>query len=349
MEITAALSDQALVCASLGSPMYAGLLGRLTEDAASGGPTARVLAGHEDDPGPSALALRLLGSVHRLVLTDRAPDLAPLYPSVGGRWEPDAGAAAVLRLLDEQPEAVRDWLDHPPQTNEVGRAAALLGGLLQLPTAFRLPVRLHEIGASGGLNLLAETFRYVDAGGRGYGTEDSPVLLEPAWQGNELVPWPELAVVQRRGCDLSPVDTTSEEGRLRLTAYCWPDQPHRLSRLRGALALAGQIPPVVQERSAGEFVDALDLAEGTLTVLWHSVMWQYLSAAEQARVTARMEALGGRATATSPLAHLRMEPTRRSPELAHEFLVLLTSWPGGQRRVLGTAAPHGLPVTWEEQ
>jgi hypothetical protein len=47
--------------------MYAVLLDRLADDLEAGGVTADVLAGHEDDPGPSALGLRLLGSVHRLV------------------------------------------------------------------------------------------------------------------------------------------------------------------------------------------------------------------------------------------------------------------------------------------
>jgi len=45
--------------------------------------------------------------------------------------------------------------------------------------------------------------------------------------------------------------------------------------------------------------------------------------------------------------HLFLEPTRRTPEDETEFLVVLTAWPGGERRILGHAAPHGLPVTWE--
>jgi hypothetical protein len=35
-----------------------------------------VLSGHEDDPGASALALRLMGAVHRIVLRGDAPELA---------------------------------------------------------------------------------------------------------------------------------------------------------------------------------------------------------------------------------------------------------------------------------
>ena len=160
---------QGEACARLGSPMYAWLLARLADDLDAGGVTGEVLAGHEDDPGPSALGLRLLGSVHRLVLERRAGDLATSYPSVGGTWEPDAGWAALRRLLAEQPDAVREWLDRPPQTNEVGRAGALMGGLLSIDASLRGPVRLFEIGSSGGLNLLADRFAYVDASGTTYG------------------------------------------------------------------------------------------------------------------------------------------------------------------------------------
>ena len=113
--------------------MYAELLDASSRTTSRrGGRPRTVLAGHEDDPGPSALALRLLGSVHRLVLERRAGDLAAFYPSVGGTWDAEGGWPAFRRLLEEQPETVREWLDRPPQTNEVGRAAALMGGLLHL-------------------------------------------------------------------------------------------------------------------------------------------------------------------------------------------------------------------------
>ena len=59
---------QAAACLELGSPLYAGLIGRLADDLEARGPTRAVLRGHESDTGPSALALRLMGAVHRLVL-----------------------------------------------------------------------------------------------------------------------------------------------------------------------------------------------------------------------------------------------------------------------------------------
>ena len=347
MEQHEAFDRQAEACAELGSPMYAELLTRAATDLRTGGDVAGVLAGHEDDPGPSALALRLLGSVHRLVLERRAGGLAAYYPSVGGTWSVDGGWEAFLRLLSEQPEAVREWLDRPPQTNEVGRASALLGGLLHVGQDFRHPVRLFEIGSSGGLNLLADRFGYVDDRGTLYGDPASRVRLEVAWQGRTLTPWADLQIVERVGSDVMPVDVRTPEGRLVLTAYVWPDQTHRLDRLRGALDLARHTPVVVRREGAARFVDGLDLRPGATTVLWHSVMWQYLDPAEQDAVTARIGALGAQATDEAPFAHLFLEPMRRTPDGPHEFLVVLELWPTGERQVLGSSSGHGLPTVWE--
>ena len=86
--LAAQLRWQASACASLGSGFYATLLERLAGDAEAGGPTARVLAGHEDDPFDSLVALRLLGGVHRRVLLGLEPRLAAHYPSTGGTTTP---------------------------------------------------------------------------------------------------------------------------------------------------------------------------------------------------------------------------------------------------------------------
>src|SRR5262245_31915648 len=207
----ALIRDQAEACAQLGSPMYAELLGRLADDLEAEGPTARVLRGHEDDPGPSGLALRLAGSIHRLVLDGAAAELEPFYPSTGGTWS-SAGVEAVLDFLDRGGDVVRPLLDQAPQTNEVGRSAALLGGVLRSLAGRAVPVRLFEIGASGGLNLFADRFRYVGDAGLAWGDPESPVRLEGAWQGAPL-PLGDVTVVERGGCDVSPVDVTTDDGR----------------------------------------------------------------------------------------------------------------------------------------
>ena len=346
LDIVGAFRLQARACAEHGSPMYGELLELVADDAAAGGPVADVLAEHgSGDSGDlvdQAVALRLMGSVHRLVLERRAGDLAAYYPSVGGTWESRGGWQAFRRLLAERPAEAAAWLDRPPQTNEVGRATALYGALLHLPRD--LPVRLTEIGASGGLNLRADRFCYVDDTGRAFGDLQSAVRLEEAWQGRPLDPWPQLEVVGRTGCDMRPVDVTTTEGRLLLTSYVWPDQRTRLERLRAAFRVAAEVPVDVRDQDAVSFLHDLDLAEGTTTVVQHSVMWQYLPVTARQAAEERLEELGGSATDRRRFARVAVEPVQRDPE--PEFLVVLRTWPGGEEQLLGRTVPHGVPTTW---
>jgi hypothetical protein len=335
---------QATTCRDMASPFYGRLLDHVADDLLAGGPSADVLAGHEDDPGPSALALRLMGAVHRLVLDRRAPELATFYPSVGGTADARGSWAAFREVLVKQCAEIRPLLDSPPQTNEVGRAACLIGGLLHVTARWPGPLRLCEIGASAGLNLRADQFRLEPDG---VGPAGSPVVLVDAWQGRRPPVDRPLQVVERRGCDVAPVDPCTTDGRLRLTSYVWPDQHARLERLRGALDLAARVPATVVRASARDFLRDLQLAPGTTTVVWHSITWQYLDLAERADVEARLRDLGEQAGPDARLAHLAMEPRRRTPGSDREVLVVLRIWPGGEERVLGTASAHGVPTTWE--
>lgn len=340
------LAQQADASERLGSPMYGALLHRTAAEVGRAGPVRQVLEPHADAAGPAATGLRLLGAVHRLVLDGHAGDLARYYPSVGGRWDLDAAWPAYVALLDERRADVTRWMRRPPQTNEVGRAAALAGGLLRLVAAHPLPVRLYELGASAGLNLRADLFRYDGVNG-GWGPKDSPVRLDPAWEGVPTRVDGRLGVVERVGCDPDPVDASTAEGRLVLTSYIWPDQAARLDRLRGAFRVAADVPATVRQEPAAELVAGLDLVDGTLTVLWHSLMWQYLDRTEKDAVDEDVHRLGASATDRAPFAHLFLEPWRRAPGTEHEFLVVLKRWPGGKRSVLGSAHPHGVPVRWE--
>jgi hypothetical protein len=340
------LRRQGLACRQLGSPLYAELLEHAADDLLAGGPTAEVLAGHLTDPWRSALALRMLGGVHALVLTRRAPGLAAFYQSAGGTADPGPGSAeawaALRRVLAEQRDEVRSWLGRPPQTNEAGRAAALLGGLRHVVAQARLAVRLVEIGASAGLNLRADHFHVPGDAGR-FGNPSSPVVLASGWRGPPP-PAAQIEVIERTGGDRTPIDPVTPAGRLTLAAYLWPDQPDRLARLRGALAVAAAVPADLRRETAADTVHRTTLAEGSWTVLWHSIVWPYLDEAQRRAVADGIAALGEAATPTARFAHLFLEPER--PTANGECLVSLTTWPGGERRILGTAPPHGLPVTW---
>lgn len=343
------LHDQAEACAEMGSPLYADLLRSCVQELADGpasGPVQAVLADHLTAPGPAATGIRLLGAVHHLVLTGRAPRLAAHYPSTGGTPGPDLGPA-FRAALAEHTDHVRAFMQGPPQTNEVGRSAALVGGLLHVLAGRDLPVRLHEVGSSAGLNLNADRYRVqVGADGPWWGPTGAAVALPDAWQGAAPDVGAPLRVVERVGSDVAPVDLGQPGAAERLLSYVWADQVARVERTRAALAVAAEHPVAVDRLDAVAAADRLDLRPGHLTVLWHSVMWQYLTREDQARVGDALARLGATATADTPLVELSLEPERPRPGARHEFMVAARSWPGGERVVLGSSVGHGVPVRW---
>lgn len=333
--IAAKLQWQADACRMIGSELYAGLLERAREDVEACGPTWKILQGHEEDPEFSVLGLRLLGAVNRLVLTGREPALAAAYEGA------DAPAAWPLLqdALRRNTPALRDSLEHPVQTNEVGRSAALLFGFLTVYAETGLPLRLLEVGASAGLNLRWDQFHY-EADGFAWGSEESPVKLEFNLSGEPPALPAAVEISSRQGCDASPIDPLTEEGRLTLLTYIWPDQEERIARMRAALEIAEEVAVTVDAEPATAWTRRM-LAEptpGVATVVYHSIVSQYLSEKERAALFGAIEEAGERAGAEAPLAWLRMEP---ADDLAD---VHLTLWPGGEERRLARAGYHGNSV-----
>lgn len=335
--------DQAEHCGQAGSALVRALLSGAADDLDAGGPVAALLSPLEPDPVGTVPALRFAGALHRLVLERRAPGLATHYPSVGGTapagevWP--AARAAVVEHLDD----LADLVTRPVQTNEVGRSAALLGGL-QAVSQDGLPVVLLEVGASAGLNLLVDRYA-VRTGGVLRGDARSPLVLDEPWEG---VPPPDVAVrVERRaGCDPAPLDPHSTEDRLSLTSFVWADQLGRLERLRAALSVATRVPLAIERAAASAFL-ARELAaprSGFRTVVWQSVVRQYMTPAERDAADALLAAAGARASEQAPLVRLSLEP---APEqLSGRFQLTAQTWPGGQVRVLADAQGHGPPVVW---
>ena len=89
----------------------------------------------------------------------------------------------------------------------------------------------------------------------------------------------------------------------------------------------------------------MTLVDGALTVLWHSITWQYLSDDERAAIRDGIDALAAQADESSPFAHLTLEPAR-DPDGGLKFLARARNWPGGELRILGECHPHGPPVNW---
>jgi hypothetical protein len=206
-----------------------------------------------------------------------------------------------------------------------------------------LPLRLLEVGASAGLNLRVDRFR-IGGGGVAVGDPHSPVDLSDHW----TVPPPDVSdrieVVARRGCDRDPVDPTTADGSRALISSVWADQRDRLDRLRGAIELAQKYPAEVDRASLDAWTErqVRELPAGNATVVFHSVVSEYLPDPTRERFVAAVRDAGARATWARPLAWLRLEPIS---SLRHHNLEL-TLWPGGQTRTLARCGAHGTDVEW---
>ncbi|HVQ07269.1 MAG TPA: DUF2332 family protein [Allosphingosinicella sp.] len=338
-KVRASFLEQAFWCGRLGSLFTARLCETLGPRLDRRSAVGRRALDWPGDPRAlaDALALRLCAGLHFMVREGRAPGLAPLYPpaplpSEAALW------AKVAPLLDDK--RLESWLDSAPQTNEVGRSAVLMSGLLVVAARFGLPLRLYELGASAGLNLLLDFYRY-DLGGLAVGDGGSRILLKPEWQGPPP-PAATVTIAGRAGADLKPARLPQDAARL--PAYIWPDQPERLAMLEAALAIAADHPPRVDQADAADWIHAsLALAPepGVTRVAMHSVAFQYFGPAAQARIARHIEAAGSAAHAGAPLAWLRFE---KEPD-ADIYSLRLRTWPGDDL-LLAWTHPHGRKLTW---
>lgn len=343
MSLVEALRHQAQSCAALDSPFMEQLLTVLADHWPKESAVAHKFATFTGDIGPAghSLPLRIAGGLHALVLSNRAPDLAALYPPHSAT---DAQLRdAVLATFEAQSDFLLEWTDSPPQTNEVRRSAALIAGARVAAARFDLPIHLSELGASGGLNLMWDHYA-LELGGARYGPPLPVLTLSPEWSGPPPIDFmPQVA--QRAGVDLNPLNPQNGDHLLRLTAYLWPDQPHRLSLTRAA---ASVMTAPVDKGDAIEWLGQRLAAapQGQLHLIQHSVAWQYFPAAARAHGKALIEAAGARATPDRPLAWLSME-SDGDVTGKRGAAITLRLWPGDITLALGRADFHGRWIAWD--
>jgi len=334
---------QAKVCDAMGSPFTAMLCRVLADRLDRSTATGRRVLDWPGRPVDDALSLRLCAGLHRLVLSRADPLLVSCYPP--NEANPDRLAKALERTLVLSDDYLRAGLDSPPQTNEIARSAMLYPGFLTVARQFGMPLALHEIGSSAGLNLHFDRFHYR------YGTAEagdaaSPVRLEAEVVGNPPPLHGEITIAARSGSDIAPVEIGDPTLRLRLRSFVWADQAARLARLDAAIGLALSRPVTLERTSAADFVAAALAARprDAAFVLFHSIMWQYMTAAERRRVEALLAEAGGSA-GSAPIAWLRMEPLEATDRHA---TLSLTTWPGGTTRHLARCDYHGRWIEWLE-
>lgn len=222
---------------------------------------------------------------------------------------------AFLDTVSRHADLIGSCIPRTVQTNEVGRSNALLPGFLEVARHTGLPLRLLEVGCSAGLNLRVD----------------------------HLLNRPDLNVVERRGCDLNPIEL-DENGRLTLLSFVWPDQTQRFELLARAIEIGRRVPAVIDKADGIEWIErqlASPMA-GVATVVYHSIVMMYFSAAAKERFSQILQEAGSRATVDAPLAWLSMEPTGEPG--VEQAAIDLMMCPGGEKRRIATAGYHGQNV-----
>jgi hypothetical protein len=122
----------------------------------------------------------------------------------------------------------------------------------------------------------------------------------------------------------------------------WADQLDRVRRLRGAFEVAAREPATVDAVSVEGWLPQ-QLAEsrpGVATVVFHSIVDEYLTPAARVALHGSLVEAGASATPDAPLAWVRLEPTPAT----RGYAVTLTTWPGGEERAVATSGAHGTGV-----
>ncbi len=247
----------------------------------------------------------------------------------------------VREVLIDHVDELHAALSTAPQTNEVGRSTGLLVGLFEVVRRTgRSRIRLLEPGASAGLNLLVDRVRFMEDAWS-FGPQDSPLVLANGVVG-DIQPQ-DFTVVERRGCDLAPVDASTPEGQLWLRSFVWPFHVERHERLSAALSLAERFPVEVDRAPAGAWLERQLAGSGptdTVTVVWQSVTRLYWPPEEVERVLGCIDDARSR----QAVAHVAMEFPDRDVHAGAELT--LDGVPGTSEPLrLASVGDHGTPVT----
>ncbi|MEU8007112.1 DUF2332 domain-containing protein [Catellatospora sp. NPDC049111] len=246
-------------------------------------------------------------------------------------------------VLTHWPAVSEQMLARSTQTNEAARCALLLPVLAALPQ----PLALLEVGASAGLCLYPDRYRYRYGNRAPIGPADAP-LLDCAVDGAAPVPDLLPKVVWRAGIDLNPLDVTDPADVRWLESLIWPEHHDRRERLTAAAAIAAADPPLLVRGDLNERLPELAEqapAEATL-VVFHTAVLAYLDAAGVDRFAAQVAELTRRRPGTIWLSN---EAPRVVPQVAAR---LPREAPPGRfvlavdGRPVAFTMPHGQGVDW---
>jgi len=291
-------------------------------------------------------SLLFLAAVQYLLLQGATHPLAAYYPSLSAGPITDADPYPLFRAFcqEHHDQILSLIMTRHVQTNEVRRCVGLLPAFGQVAQRTGgQPLYLVEIGASAGLNLLWDRYRYRYGKELELGPADSPVLLECEIQGDKTPPvsldFPQVAA--RVGIDLSPIDVRDPDQVLWLRALIWPEHRRRVEILEKAVQIAQSDPPRLV---AGDAVERLpdvlaSCPSESVPCVFHSFMIGQLPRDSRERLFQLLADVA----AECPLYHVSFEwPHTEHPQ------ILLTQYEKGEKTetLLAHCNAHGHWIEW---
>jgi hypothetical protein len=227
----------------------------------------------------------LFASVNYILAAHPGAELASYYPIHGGQRPVDDQLTTTFAAFcaEHRAELNHLLLTGSTQTNEIRRCAALRLAIGYVTERWGGPVALVEVGASAGLNLQFDRYRYRIGGQEMAPLANSPVLIScelrdgtSADQLCQTIP----GITSRLGIDLRPVSLSDPAARAWLEAFIWPEDLDGLATLRGAieLAISTGIPPVLPGDATDIARLLVDLPGSEPVVVFTASLLSYLNA-----------------------------------------------------------------------
>jgi hypothetical protein len=326
----------------LESPLYAELCYGISGD-------SQLLEIARQTPADQPPPNMLLAAVQYMLLCGSEHPLRIHYPALTGNARPlDPAFPRFRDFVLSHTEKVLDLLTtRRTQTNVVRRCTCLLPAFGSIAEGSGQPLALVDLGASAGLNLNFDRYRYSYHNGDRevlrWGDPDSPVSLVADLRGATPLPSPPetVPVAWRRGVDLDPIDLRDEDSVLWLRALIWPEHEERHARLLAAAEIASEQVPEIASGDAVELLPELleQAPAGATPVVYATHALYQLPRGGVARI---LETLAEHA-ARRPVWLLALEGT--GPNCS-EFARVLFDGGSRQAHKLAHASPHGWWIEW---
>lgn len=241
-------------------------------------------------------------------------------------------------------------MDRATQTNEVGRLATLVPAFARIAAAQgHRPLALLEVGASAGLCLYPDRWRYE------WTTSDGPVTggtgvgpLRCLVGGPAPVPVDPPQVAWRGGLDLNPLDVSDKDAMQWLSTLVWPEHHDRRLHLQQAIEVARADPP---ELVPGDLLDLVpqlvqEAADLGPVVVFHSAVIAYLVEDERARFHEMMTGLvadGACHWVSNEGKDVLPAVTATGPDVPEDLATFVL---GIDARAVAWTHGHGRSMTW---